>query len=371
MDERLFWIAFSHVKGIGAARFKSLIDFFNSAQAAWEAPALKLQQSGLPENVLDNLLKARVEMDINKIWQDLQNSGIQVLTWLDEFYPRRLRDIFNSPPVLYCTGELSPKDDWAVAVVGTRRITPYGKRVVKETVDFLARQGITIVSGLARGVDTEAHQAALEANGRTIAVMGCGVDTIYPPENRSLADQVIQSGAIISDYPPGTPPESRNFPPRNRIISGLSLATLVVEAGERSGALITAKFALDQGREVFAVPGQIFAQHSKGTNTLIQEGAIPMLVPSDLMEALNLQFVVDQQETRLNVPGDETEAKIFALLNDESKHVDEIHLQTGMTVAQVSSTLALMELKGMVYQTGPMKYLAIKEISKTRYHTSE
>jgi DNA processing protein len=226
----------------------------------------------------------------------------------------------------------------------------------------LARNGVTVVSGLARGVDAVAHQAALEAGGRTLAVLGCGVDRIYPPEHRRLAQEIIAHGALISDYPLGTPPEGVNFPPRNRIIAGLSLATIVVEAGRSSGALITADFALEQGREVFAVPGNILAPQSKGTNWLIQQGARPLLHPQEVLEFLDLTRVVQHRAARKVLPANEEEAHLFQVIGDEPLHIDEICVRTGMPVEKVSATLALMELKGMVRRVGGMQYVALREL---------
>jgi DNA processing protein len=248
-----------------------------------------------------------------------------------------------------------------VAIVGTRRVSAYGRQVTEELGAFLARNGITIVSGLARGVDAIAHQAAIKAGGRTLAVLGCGVDRIYPPENRQLAEKMMSSGAIISDYAPGTPPDSANFPPRNRIISGLSMAVVVVEAGETSGALITAQFAIDQGREVFAVPGNILALQSKGTNRLIQEGARPLLGAQDVLDVLNLERVTEQRAVRKVLPSDSVERQLMGVLSQEPLHVDEIRNQTGLSIDRVSATLVMMELKGLVRQVGGMNYVAVRE----------
>jgi DNA processing protein len=262
--------------------------------------------------------------------------------------------------VLYVRGELIA-DDWAVAVIGTRRASAYGRQVTRQLAGALARSGITIVSGLARGIDSEAHRAALEAGGRTIAVMGCGVDRVYPPENRGLAREILERGAIVSDYPVGTRPEGVNFPPRNRIISGLSLGVLVTEAGKRSGARITADYAAEQGRDVFAVPGSILMSGSAGTNALIQEGAKLVIRPEDVLEELNLAMVVEQAEARQVLPADQTEAALLAHLSAEPTHVDELRRQVGMPIAQVTSALALMELKGMVRQMGGMRYVVARE----------
>jgi DNA processing protein len=361
MDERLFWVGLNQVKGIGAARFQKLLDHFGDAQTAWEAPPAAIQAVGLPKKILDNFLQMRASVDLLAIWEHLDTQGITLLTLLDESYPRRLKEISQPPPVLYVRGEIIPQDEWAVAIVGTRRFTHYGRQVAEEVAAFLARNGVTVVSGLARGVDSVAHQAALNAGGRSIAVLGNGVDQIYPAENTNLAEKMIQSGAVISDYPIGTPPDGSNFPPRNRIIAGLSIAAVIVEAGRRSGALITAEFAANQGREVFAVPGKIFAPESKGTNRLIRDGAHPLLSPEDLMAALDLTMVTEHQTARTVLPADATEAALFKVLGHEPKHVDEIGMEANLPIEQVSATLALMELKGIVRQVGGMQYVAVRE----------
>jgi DNA processing protein len=263
-----------------------------------------------------------------------------------------------------------PDDVFAVAIVGTRKVTPYGRQVTEEIASFLAANGITIISGLARGVDAIAHQTALKAGGRTLAVLGSGVDKIYPPEHRMLAEQMMTRGAIISDYAVGTPPDASNFPPRNRIISGLSLAIVVIEAAETSGALITAEFAAEQGREVFAVPGSILAPQSKGTNKLIQNGALPLLTPNDLMQALDLTRIGEKKMVRKLVPSDETEARVLDVLGPEPVHVDEIRSLANLPIEKVSATLALMELKGLVRQVGGMNYVTIRE-DQTQYKVSE
>jgi DNA processing protein len=303
----------------------------------------------------------RTTVDLDSFTDRLVSQGISVLTWEDNAYPPRLKEIDQPPPVLYVRGELMDEDSWAVAIVGTRRVSAYGRQVTEELAAFLAQNGVTVVSGLARGVDAIAHQAALNAGGRTLAVLGSGVDRIYPPENRQLAEKMMQSGAVISDYAPGTPPESSNFPPRNRIISGLSMAVVVVEAGETSGALITAQFAVDQGREVFAVPGNILAPQSKGTNRLIQQGARPLLAAQDILDVLNLTRVNEQRATRKVLPSDSVEVQLMDILTHEPLHVDEIRNRTGLSIHKVSATLVMMELKGLVRQVGGMNYVAVRE----------
>jgi DNA processing protein len=357
MDERQYWVGLNMVKGIGAARLRALLEIFGDARTAWEAPAEALRGTGLPGGIVENLLKLRAGVNLDAVWERIQAQGIRVLIWDDDAYPRRLREIANPPPVLYLRGELVETDEWAVAIVGTRRITAYGRQVAERIAAHLAAAGVTVVSGLALGVDTVAHQTALDAGGRTLAVLGSGVDRIYPARNRKLAARIMENGALISDYPPGTPPEASNFPPRNRIISGLSLATVVVEAGEKSGALITADFAAEQGRDVFAVPGNVLAPQSRGTNRLIQNGAFPLLDPQEILDALDLNRVVEHRQARVVLPADATEAQLFDLLGHEPLHVDEIRARTGLPIEQVTAALALMELKGMVRQVGGMRYV--------------
>ncbi len=362
MDDKRYWIGFTLVKGIGAVRFQRLLDRFGDAESAWKAAPADLAGAGLGLKMIERLVSVREKADLSRMWDQIQSKGIHVLTWLDETYPQRLKEIEQPPPVLYVRGALIPEDTWAVAIVGTRRVTPYGRQVTEEIASFLAANSITVISGLARGVDAIAHNAALKAGGRTLAVLGSGVDRIYPPENRAMAEQIFEHGAVLSDYVPGTPPESSNFPPRNRIISGLSMAVVVVEAGETSGALITAEFAAEQGREVFAVPGNILAPQSKGTNKLIQQGALPLLSASDIMQTLNLTQVGQHKAARKALPTDEVEAKLLGTMGEEPLHVDEIRGQTGLPIEKVSATLVMMELKGMVRQVGNMHYVAVREV---------
>ena len=360
MDKR-YWVGFNLVKGIGAVRLQGLRDHFGDLALAWQAPLDALQAAGLSSKLAERVVQIRASVDLDKYMARVAAQGISILTWEDELYPKRLKEIDQPPPVLYERGALSDEDSWAVAVVGTRRVSAYGRQVAEDVAAFLANSGVTVVSGLARGVDAIAHQSALKAGGRTIAVLGCGVDRIYPPEHMQLAEKIIASGAILSDYAPGTAPDAANFPPRNRIISGLSMATVVVEAGETSGALITAQFAVDQGREVFSVPGSILAPQSKGTNRLIAQGAHPMLSARDLLDVLNLGRVTEQREVRKILPGNEIEAKLLSVLTHEPKHMDEIRNQTGLPIERVSATLVMMELKGMVRQVGGVNYVAVRE----------
>ena len=362
MIDKRYWIGFNLIKGIGAVRMQARIQHFGDLEAAWNAAPVELARAGLGGKVIERILQARQNVDLEKLWKKIEAQGIKILTWEDETYPQRLKEIDQPPPVLYIRGDYLPDDLFAVAIVGTRRVTAYGRQITEELAAYLATNGITVISGLARGVDAIAHQTALKVGGRTIGVLGSGVDKIYPPEHRGLAEKMMGSGAIVSDYAPGTPPDASNFPPRNRIISGLSLAVVVIEAGETSGALITAEFAAEQGREVFAVPGSILAPQSKGTNKLIQNGALPLLSVNDLMQALDLTRMGERKAARKVIPSDETEARLLNVLSEEPLHVDEIRNQTELPIEKVSATLALMELKGMVRQVGGMNYVAVREV---------
>jgi DNA processing protein len=363
-DDKKYWVGFNLVRGIGSVRFQQIRSFFGDLSIAWEAPEVAFREVGLPDRALENFLQLRRNLDLDQLLDSIAEQNVSVLTLLDDDYPRLLKEIDQSPPVIYVKGELLPSDEFAVAMVGTRKVTPYGQQITRDISLYLAGQGITIVSGLARGVDGLAHQHALMAGGRTIAVLGSGVDVIYPPEHRKLAEQIVENGAIVSDYPMGTKPDGINFPPRNRIISGLSLATIVVEAGDRSGALITADFALEQGREVFAVPGNVLSPASRGTNRLIQNGAYAMVSPQDVLDVLNLSHVDEFKSARQVLPSDQTEAKILDMVDFEPIHIDEICNGIGLSVEKVSAALTMMELKGMVQHVGGMRYVANRDITR-------
>ena len=361
MSDIRYWVGFNRVMGVGPAKLRALLDHFGDLETAWRAESADLREAGLDRRALEYLLAARAAMDLDAEVDRVKRLDARCVTWDDADYPPQLKSIAAPPPLLYVKGEFASTDQWAMAVVGTRRATAYGREVTRALVSDLARSGVTIVSGLARGIDAAAHQAALEAGGRTIAVLGHGIDFVYPPEHRKLAEQIIEHGALVTDYPVGTAPEGKNFPPRNRIISGLSLGVLVVEGDRPSGARITADFALEQGRDVFAVPGNILQRTSRLPNTLIQEGATPVLEVEDILEKLNLNMVIQQAEVREVIPQDETESRLLQLLSAEPVHIDEIQRETGLPIAQVSSTLALMELKGMVRQVGGMNYVVARE----------
>lgn len=282
----------------------------------------------------------------------MENKEIRKINITHGDYPKILREISDPPADLYIKGNFSDKDKIAIGIVGTRNYTSYGKRVTENIAGDLAGAGVTIVSGLAKGIDTFAHRAALERGGRTIAVLGSAVDSksLYPACNRKMAEKITQNGAVIAEYPPGTKSERWFFPQRNRIISGLSLGILVVEAPEKSGALITASQALEQNREVFAVPGPIYSNNSIGTNRLIQMGAKLITCANDILDELNLPLV-EEKEVRFK-PETREEGILLDILAKEPVHIDEITKQSKLNSGIVSSTLIMLELKGAAKNQG-------------------
>ena len=353
-----FWLALNRIKGIGPARFMLLLDTFGSVRAAWEASPAAWRQAGLDERTANAFERQRRAINPDGELERLHALRVGALRVIDPEYPRLLREIPAPPPVIYVRGRLLPEDDLAIGVVGTRKVSAYGRHVTERLSSDLAAQRVTIVSGLARGVDTFAHTAALDAGGRTIAVQGCGPDLVYPPENARLAARIVEQGAVVTEFPPGTQPEAGNFPARNRIISGLSLAVLVTEAPATSGALITARFAAEQGRDIFAVPGNVTSRASAGANQLIQDGAKLILSAEDALAELNLHMAPQQIELRELLPADETEAALVACLRaaGDPQHIDDLCRASELPVARVSGALVMMELKGMVSLVGPMTY---------------
>jgi len=364
MDDRRYWIGFDQIRGIGSVRTKMLLDYFGDLSQAWKSDLASLRKAGLPEKVVNTFLKLRREIDLEKEWDLIQQLDISVVTFDHDSYPKLLQSIKHPPPVLYIKGSFVDEDYCSVAVVGTRRKTSYGKQVAIELSRFLASNGITVVSGMARGIDTIAHQSALDAGGRTIAVFGSGLDVIYPPENRDLSERIRTHGVLVSEFYPGTQPEAVNFPPRNRIISGLSKAVVIVEADEKSGALITAKFAVEQSRDVFAVPGSIYAPRSRGTNRLISDGAAPLLNFNELLLALNMEQFAEFRYVQNVLPKNDLELLLLNTIRDEPLHIDDIKSITGLSTDKVSASLVMMELKGFVRKAGNMMYQSVSDESE-------
>jgi DNA processing protein len=360
-DMLRYWVGFSLVNGIGPVRLSRLKEVFGDLERAWNAAPEDLRAAGLDNRTIESFLNVRSGTDLDLELRRMEDQGLTVVCVGDKKYPKRLNEVQNAPALLYCWGELEDRDQWAVGIVGTRNPSTYGRAVTEEVSCALARQGLTIVSGLARGVDGIAHQAALEAGGRTIAVLGSGLGNIYPAEHKRLAGMIAKRGAVITEYGLDTPPEGKNFPPRNRIISGMSLGVIVIEAGRSSGALITADFAADQGRDVFAVPGDITRRQSAGTNQLIKQGAHPLTDPEEVFEVLNLAMVEKEVQLSLDLPENPTERKLLETLGRHPLHVDEIQAKCQLPTSEISAGLAMLEIKGRVKQVGGMHFVRVRE----------
>ncbi len=348
-----YWVATSAIPGVGTATFNFLLKHFKTLRKFWEVDDKVIQKLKIDARAREAIIEFRQKVDPKVYLATVYERGIKVVSLTGRDYPANLRSISDAPPVLYFRGELLPQDDLAIGVVGARFATVYGRQVTEKLVFDLVNQGLTIVSGLARGIDTMAHRTALEAGGRTIAVLGCGVDLIYPPENKNLAEQITKNGAIVSEFPLGFPSVPSNFPARNRIISGLSLGVLVTEAAIDSGSLITAGQAAEQGREVFAVPGPINSKMSAGANNLLKEGVHPATEAADILQILNVERKQGQIKSQIGAkPKDKIQAKILEMLVEGNLHIDKIAQSCGFKVEIVSATLGQMEILGYVKNYG-------------------
>ncbi len=362
-DEKYYWLGFSAFPGIGPVRFKLLVDFFGSAKDAWDASYKDLVDINLGEKLVRKFVEFRDSFSVEKYAKELVTKKIKFITLKDSHYPKLLAQISDAPFVLYIKGK--KKDDWdigrSIGVVGTRMISSYGKQVTEKITAELVGYGFTIVSGMAYGVDAAAHKAAIASGGKTIAVLGCGVDLIRPVSNTKLYHKIIDGyGAVISEFPTGMESSKGLFPARNRIISGLSLGVVVTEGAEDSGSLITARYAAEQGREVFAVPGPITSSLSKGPTKLLKQGAKLVSEVEDILEELNIknvpmkQFFNDTMKEFKNLSGEEK--KIIELLQNEELHFDEIVRKSSVSSAKLGSILSMMEIKGMIKNLGSGNY---------------
>jgi len=355
-EETFYWLSLSLIPGIGSTLMRRLLDRFKTPEAVFKASGKELLTvEGLGERVAEEIRRGSREKVVQRELSLLGKVGARVITFKDEEYPRRLMDIYDPPTLLYVRGELKKEDELAVAVVGSRRTTPYGRWFTEKVSKELAGHGVTIVSGMARGIDSLAHWGAMSGGGRTIAVLGCGVDVIYPSENRSLFAKIIDHGAVLSEFPMGSRPEGGHFPRRNRIISGLSLGVVVVQASEKSGSLITAGYALEQGREVFAVPGNVGTEESRGTHRLIKEGAKLVESSEDILEEILPQWRKGERKTTEEVEASkpdlsEEERVLYELLGETPLHIDEMIRESRFDPGKVSSLLVNLELKGMISQ---------------------
>ncbi|MEK7606899.1 MAG: DNA-processing protein DprA [Patescibacteria group bacterium] len=358
-NHRLYYQAVSRFEKIGPVRLRRLLGSLGNIQNVWQADAISLMRAGLEESVAAEFSSWRKDRDPETELRNLEREEIAVLTWEDDEYPALLKEIHDPPHTLFVRGRLNHRD-FFLAVVGTRKLSSYGRQAAEAIVAPLARSGMTIISGLALGIDALVHEITLREHGKTIAVLGGGCDreTVYPVINRNLGERIVaEGGALISEYPPGTLSMPYHFPSRNRIISGLSRGTLVIEAAEDSGSLITARCALDQNREVFAVPGDITRDTSIGPNNLLKMGAHVAITPEDILEVLNLQDLKATAEAQEIIPDDPTEAKILAHLKKQPIHIDELIKMSGLDSSQVGSSLTLMEMKGKVRHLGGMHYV--------------
>ena len=351
-------MALHSIDGLGPIRLKAILDYFKDPKLAWEASAAQLLNIGIPKNAVELLLQTRKKLEPESYAQSIKEKGISWLTIFDESYPKLLAQIYDPPIVLYLQGEILPQDANAIAVVGTRKMTGYGKVITEQFTKGLVAGGLTIVSGLARGVDSQAHKGAIGSGGRTIAVLGGGLDQIYPPENRGLAKEIVSgSGALLSEFPPDYPSLPGNFPSRNRIIAGLSKAVLVTEAAQDSGSLITARLAVESGREVFAVPGPVTSSLSKGPIDLIREGARIVFDPKEILEELGINQI---QSSRLKIKNEnelsEDEKKVLECIENEGRHIDEIGRLLNYPSAKISALLLKMEISGLVQNLGSGNY---------------
>ncbi len=359
-DPALFWIGLSSIPGVGRVTFRKLVRHFGSPERALTATPDELDSAcGLSDKVIDGIMSLSWREFAERELTRARDAGVEIVTSDSETYPASLKDTLDPPLFLYAKGVLG--QERSIAIIGTRKPTHYGLTVTHRIAYELATAGLAIVSGLARGIDTQAHRGALAAKGRTIAVLGCGIDVVYPPENKGLLEQISRTGAIVTENPFGTKPEAGYFPARNRIISGLSCGTVIVEATTDSGSLITANYALEQGRKLFAVPGNVGSPNSRGTNSLIKGGAVLVEGAGDILRELGIRDKGTRQKSSLPLPAlaPEEEA-ILRHITNEPRHIDVIMNESRMAAGRLSGVLTTLELKGLVKQL-PGKYF-VREI---------
>lgn len=363
-QETIDWLKLSLVPEIGPMRGLKLLEKFKSPQAILRAPLGELAQvENVGKQVAERIVKNREKIDLEKQLKLIEENKVKIITLVSESYPQALKAIFDPPLVLFVKGEISPLDYFSVAIVGTRLASVYGRQMSQKLSGQLVEKGLTVVSGGARGIDTEAHKAALRAGGRTIAVLGCGLDITYPSENKRLFEEISKKGALVSEFPLGTKPDKINFPIRNRIISGLSLGVVVIEAPLKSGALITVRHAIEQGREVFSVPGEADKFTSYGTNQLIRDGAKLVENAEDILS--ELQAVIrarmneikkekieepKKQSIELDLKLNAEEQEVYNLIPEKNTHIDEIADKSRLKIGKVFSVLTRLELKKLIKQ---------------------
>jgi DNA processing protein len=339
---------------VGPVRVRRLLDTFGSPERILQASRSELiRVDGVGEEVARSITSWRKQADLDAELTRIESAGVRVVTREDDDYPKHLRETYDPPLVLYVKGTLSERDAFSIAVVGSRRTSLYGQEMARKLAYQLARLGVTVVSGLARGIDTQAHKGALQAKGRTVAVIGCGIDVVYPAENKKLAEEIVEKGgAVVSEFPFGVQPDRQTFPMRNRIISGWSLGVVVVEANLKSGALITAGFAAEQGRQVFAVPGRADSPLSRGANKLIKDGAKLTEEVEDILGEFEYLLPKSKEEktAAASVQLSENESKVLDAIGEDEVVMDEIIQRSHLTSACVSATLLALEMKRLVRQ---------------------
>lgn len=354
-----YFNSFNLMPQMGPLKFRMLLAYFSTLEKAWNANFQELEKSGLPKITIERILDQRNRISPEKEMEKLIFEKINIITINDTEYPDQLKEISSAPALIYVRGKLI-KDETCIAIIGSRKISPYGVQVASQLAHELAKIGITVVSGMALGTDAVAHRECLKLKKRTIAILGGGIDdkSIYPATNRQIANEIAATGALLCEYPIGTPPLKQHFPARNRIISGLSRGILVIEAAESSGALITVKFALEQNREIFAIPGNIFSKNSMGTNNLIKLGAKLVTNIDDILEELDANYLRKRSTKPEIIPDSEEEAEVLKNLTfDTPIHVDHLSRNTKMHISALTSLLTLMEIKGKVKNIGGMKYI--------------
>lgn len=361
MERYRHWLALKQVAGVGNVLYKRLIDRFGTPEGVFQAgEKALLSVEGISPDTAREIGAFSHFKEVDRELEKIIKGGISLVSLHDPDYPSLLAVIYDPPPFLYVQGRCLQSEFFPMAIVGSRKPTHYGVTVAERFGREMAERGMTVVSGFARGIDAAAHRAVLAAGGRTIAVLGSGIDRIYPREHRSLFDEIAERGAVLSEFPMGAAPEAHHFPQRNRIIGGLSVGCLVVEATVESGSLITARLALEQGREVFAVPGSIFSETSRGTHRLIRSGAKLVEQIEDILEEIAPQWAKKQTESAAPIPSLEgEERKLYDLLQFDPKHIDQLIGESQLSAAAASSLLLSLELKGVVRQLDGKFYARI------------
>ncbi len=353
--------ALNKINGLGPQRMKKLLSFFGTTEKAWQAGAGELEQSGIGPAMTEKVIAQRPAINPDEEWEKLTRENIQLLTPENLDYPQLLKEIPSAPFILYKKGNLDLNSAPLISVVGSRKFTSYGKQATDSLVHDLVQTGLIIVSGLALGIDGIAHQAALANGGKTIAILGNSLDekNIYPRAHINLAREIAESGALLSDYPIEMPASEFTFPARNRLIAGLSLGTLIIEAGEKSGSLITAHLALEFNREVFTVPGSIFSAQSVGANQLLKKGAKLVMGVKDILEELNLAEKNGIKNVPVKIPSNKEEEILLKILSSDPIHIDNLARISKLGTASLSAALSLMEIKGWIKDIGGQNYIII------------